>query len=375
MAKATRTKAGYWVVSYRDEQGKGRSRSFGKGAKAKKDAEKFATEVEYKKAHDEPLPISKGDGLYLNELCQLWVDEKLAQGRKDRWLTEWSDTFNKVFFAPLCKYPAHRVTQADVIAIISANYAGKTQATRNRYIGYLKSIFEYGVEQGHLRTNPLSKWKKGKEDRHKSMLTMEDFERLRSICAPHLAWAMEVAWNIPCRPGPSDLYALRFDKNVKWGREGIEVFHTKVGKWAFIQLDGEFLRALAIREKIHKSGRLIEYKGVPVDRLDTSLSTAAQKAGLAYAVRMYDIRHLWITTALDRGLEPSVIAYMAGTSVEMIHKNYYEPHAVARARAVEIMPKLRRPEVDPDRKVVGIDEAGCRKTCRKKEKGGHEDHS
>jgi hypothetical protein len=82
---------------------------------------------------------------------------------------------------------------------------------------------------------------------------------------------------------------------------------------------------------------------------------------------MYDVRHLWITTALDKGIEPSAIAYMAGTSVEMIHKNYYEPHAAEKARAVEIMPKLHVQKLEPGRKVVGIDEAGCRKPCRKKE--------
>lgn len=367
MAKATKTKAGYWVVAYRDEYGKGRSRSFGRGAKSKKEAEKFATEVDYKKAHGESLPISRGEGLYLNELCQLWVDEKLAQGRKDRWLTEWTDTFNKVFFAPLCKHPAHRVTQADVIAIIGANYAGKSQATRNRYIGYLKSIFEYGVEQGHLEKNPLAKWKKGKEPRRRSPLTLEDLKKIQAVCAPHLAWALDVAWAIPCRPGPSDLYALRFDRHVKPGRGGVEVFHSKVGKWAFIQLDVDFMRSLAIREKQHASGHLIEYKGRPVERLDTSLATAATKAGLPYSVCMYDIRHLWITTALDKGLEPSAIAYMAGTSVEMIHKNYYEPYAAEKARAVELMPRLREPKADPDRKVVGIDEGACRKTRRKKD--------
>ena len=47
---------------------------------------------------------------------------------------------------------------------------------------------------------------------------------------------------------------------------------------------------------------------------------------------------------------------MAGTSVAMIHKNYYEPHAAEKARAVEIMPKPREPRPGLDRKVVGIDE-------------------
>jgi len=211
----------------------------------------------------------------------------------------------------------------------------------------------------------LAKWKKGKELRRKSPLTLDGLKALRKAAAPHLAWALEVAWNIPARPGPSDLFALRFDRDVKYDRGGVEVEHSKVGKRAFILLDPEFMRALAVKEGQHKSGHLIEFKGRPVLRLDTALSTAARKAELPYPVCFYDIRHLWITTAVDKGLEPSAIAFMAGTSLEMIQNHYYEPHAAEKARAVEIMPKIREAVVSQDRKVVGIDEAVCRKTCRK----------
>jgi len=340
MANARKIKSGYWVVGYRDEVGKCRSRSFGKGRAAKKSAEQFATEVDFKKAHGEPLPQSRAEGIYLDTLSQAWIDEKRAQGRKARWLAEWSVVFNKHFLDPLCKHPAHTIVQADIIAIIGAHYADAAQATRNRYVGYLKSIFEYGVEQGHLKANPLAKWKKGKEPRHKSPLTMEGMKAIAAVAPPHLAWALEVAWNIPARPGPADLFALRFDKHVKWKKGGIDVHHSKVGKDTFIRLTKDFLDDLAAREKVHKSGHLIEFKGKPVMRLDTAIETAARNAGLAYPVRFYDVRHLWITTALDRGHEMSVIADMAGTSVEMIQKHYYEPHAAQKAQVAADMPRI-----------------------------------
>ena len=372
MATARKTKSGYYVVSYRDEDGKGRTRSFGKGREGKKLAEQFATEVEYKKAHGEALPLSRVEGIYLDELCQLWADEKKAQGRKTKWLKDWAAIFNSIFSKPLCQHPAHRITQANVIAIIGAHYHDHAQSTRNRYIGYIKSILEFGVEQGHLKTNPLARWKKGKETRHKSPLTLEGLKAIREAAAPHLAWALEVAWNIPARPGPSDLFSLRFDLNVKPDRQGVEYLHSKVGRWAFVRLDADFIRALAVKASQHRSGYLIEFRGQRVYDLGKSLENAATRAGLPYTVCMYDVRHLWITTALDSGLEPSAIAYMAGTSVEMIHKNYYEPHAAEKARALEIMPRLREPKAGLDRKIVGIEEAVCRKTCRKNEEGGLE---
>jgi len=73
-----------------------------------------------------------------------------------------------------------------------------------------------------------------------------------------------------------------------------------------------------------------------------ALARAAGEYGadLPYSVCLYDIRHLWITTMLNQGIEMSTIAYLAGTSVRMIMKNYYEPHSADRAKASEVLPQL-----------------------------------
>jgi integrase len=355
MAKARKIKTGYWVVSYRDESGKGRSRSFGKGREAADKAKKFAAKIDYSKAYDEPLPLNRGEGVYVDQLCQLWTDDLRARGKGARWLTDWLSTFNEKFSPALWAKPVHQITLEDVVKIISEHYSTHSQSTRNRYMRYLKGIFQYGVNQKHLRENPMASWKSGREPRRKSPLTLEAFQAIMRNSPPHLAWALEVAWNIPCRPGPSDLFALRFDKHYQPGRGGVEVFHTKVGRWAFILLDEEFMRSLAIRQKQHASGYLIEYKGKPVTDIGVGLAGAAKRAGLPYRPCLYDVRHLWITTALDNGHEPSAIAYVAGTSVEMIHEHYYEPHAAERSKIAATMPKVRAEEPEKGRKVVGID--------------------
>lgn len=349
-------KDGYWIVDFRDEQGRNRSRSCGKGREGKKKAQKLDTEIAYKLAHEEPLPASRAEGIYLDDLSQLWVDAKKAQGRKTRWLAEWAHVFNKYFSSTLATKPAHMVTEADVLSVVSAHFASRSQATRNRYIGYLKSTFQFGVDRGYISKNPLHAWKSGKETSRMSKLTFKDFQTILAVAPEHLAWALEVAWNIPVRPGASDLYALRFDTNVDYNRGGVNVVHSKVGRMAFVQCNTSFMRKLHTRESLHQSGYLVEYKGRQVKRLDTALQTAAKKAKLSYTPCMYDVRHLWITTMLDAGLEPSAIAYLAGTSVEMVHKNYYEPHQAERGRAAELLPQVGK-MTEPGKKVVGIEDA------------------
>ncbi len=221
----------------------------------------------------------------------------------------------------------------------------------------MKTIFEYGVDQRHLDKNPLRKWKTGKETRRKSQLTLEDLRKIQAEAnrkgsrCKHLAWAIEVAWRIPVRPG-DDLYGLRFE-HIDWNKCGIQVYHTKVRRSAFIQLPDDFLWELRARQKQSKSGYIIEYQGKPIKRLDKALSNTAERLGLNYDVIMYDVRHLWITTAIDQGFDPSVIAHMAGTSIEMIHANYYEPHAVEQSRMMQGMPDLNKEENTG--KVINID--------------------
>ena len=340
-------KDGRWQVTFRDGP-KVRTKTFPPGREGKKLAQAFDADVKLKKATDKPLPLALRDGIYLDELAQLWIDEKKAQGRRVGWLKDWANILNKFFLPELGSRPAKALTQADVLAVVTAHYADTAQATRNRYIDYLKSIFEYGVEQGHLDRNPLARWKKGKEGRRRSPLTLEGLRAIQAVSPPHLAWALEVTWNVPVRPGPSDLFALRFDRHVSHERGGFEAFHTKVSRWAYITCSAGFMAAVREREAVHASGHVIEYKGRSVLLLKKALATAARKAELPYSVCLYDIRHLWITTTLDQGLEPSAIAYLTGTSIKMIHANYYEPHAVERERAASLLPSLGSPKAEKE---------------------------
>lgn len=122
-------------------------------------------------------------------------------------------------------------------------------------------------------------------------------------------------------------------------------------KWVFVRCSDEFMQALEERRHTHESGHLVEYRGRPVADIGTAFSNAAERAGLEYAVCPYDIRHLWITTMLDKQVEISAIAHLAGTSVRMIIKNYYEPHSSETEKAAALLPKLGMTQEAPLRLV------------------------
>ncbi|WP_027721219.1 tyrosine-type recombinase/integrase [Maridesulfovibrio zosterae] len=335
-------KDGYWLVDFRDELGKMRCRSFGKGSKGRKLATEFDLEIKFKKSKGEQLPIHRTGGIYLDELCQIWINEKKVQGRKTGWLKDWASVFNKTFAPELTNVPCNMLTQADIMKVLAKHYVDSAQSTRNRYIGYLRAILQYGQDHEHIKKNPLALWQKGKEQSRQSMLTLKDLRKIQKYAPDHLAWAIDAAWNIPVRPGKMDFFSLRYDTNVDFSKGTIKVYHTKVNKWATVHCSKDFLRKLYIARLTNISGHIVEYKGKPVTHMKSSLENASgpKGANLPYPVCLYDIRHLWITTMINHGVEFSTIAYLAGTSVRMIHQNYYEPHSADRMNAAEKLPQL-----------------------------------
>lgn len=326
-------KDGRWHVTYRDGEHV-RSKSFPPSREGKRQAKAFAAEIAKRKALREELVDAQPETVYLQDLVQSWVTAKKAKGLK-QWVRDWLSVFNAVFLPALGYTPMHLLTQDAILDVVNKHYGDKAQATRNRYISYIKTALNIAVARNIIAVSPLLEFEMGKEQRHKSPLTLEGLELIIGKARKHLAWAIQVAWNIPCRPG-QDLYSLTFSENVKWKQGGVEVFHRKVEKWVFVRCSDEFMHALEERRRLHKSDYLIEYKGRPVADIGTGFQNAAKRAKLGYDVCPYDIRHLWITTMLDKRVEISAIAHLAGTSPRMIIKNYYEAHASEKEKAVAL---------------------------------------
>lgn len=59
------------------------------------------------------------------------------------------------------------------------------------------------------------------------------------------------------------------------------------------------------------------------EKLNVWLKKAGKQMGLGYSLYAYVFRHTAITLALDGGLPISYVASVAGTSIEMIQKHYY----------------------------------------------------
>lgn len=333
--------------NYQDDTGKVRSKYFPLSQEGLDLAVKFKNEIEYKKTHGIPIAPPEETSkkvVTVHMAMQDWVDERKVKGNQMTWVKDWLRTYNSIIKPEIGHLDITKVTQKHINKIVISHWSDKKMSTKNRYLTYLKAMFTLAVYNDYLTKNPLAGWKKAKEERRVSRLTVKDLEDMQAAAPPHVAWLIDVAWHIPVRPGKG-LYELRFDQ-FNFKNKTVTVNHIKVKKKATILLSDAFLTRVKEKQIIHKSGYVIEYQGKPIASAKKSLETAAKKANVPYNCA-YDIRHLWITTQLNRGTDIGVITLVTGTSYKMIFSNYYEA-LHSQKHMVSELPELNPKKEDPN---------------------------
>lgn len=334
-------KNGTWFVQYRIPGERIPRREYFSGADGERKARIRDAEIKLIKARGQQ-PLDRGK-VYLDTMAQAYIQERKMRGASNKWLYGFALLLNNYILPALTSKPVDAITYGDVLDFAERAWGKRTLATRQRYLGYLKALFRFGVEHGHSTNNPLAKWRKTKERRRDLRLTLEDLGKLLAHAPPHLAWAIEVEWELGTRPGPSELFSLRWD-DVDWEACRVHVRGTKTHESnRLIPITPEFRDRLAAVRKTSECENIISYKGRPVKRMRKAVLGAAARAGLGYSVRLYDIRHLVASSMLAGGADLAAVSKILGHSnITTTQQHYYHLLQGEMARAIRSRPSIAR---------------------------------
>ena len=333
---------GGWFISYRLPGSRKKiAEYFGHGHESKRQAEIRLAEVQLAKAKGgRPRNAS---GLYLDELAQSYLQDAKMRGVGERWRTEFAALLNNDILPALCVRPVDMLEYKDVLAMVGPGGAweDKTSPTVNRYLGYLRAVLKYGIAKGLTTRTPLATWTKTPERKKVIHLDVDGFRRIVAAADPHLAWALEVEWNLGTRPGVTELFALRWE-DVAFDIPAVRVRGSKTdGSNRLIPISDDFKARLLIVRQEAQSDYIVEYKGKPVRQLRRSLTTACRRAGINYEVCLYDVRHLFATVLLNEGADLAAVSALLGHSnVATTQKHYYQLMKGEKARAVSLLPSV-----------------------------------
>jgi len=376
---------------YWHEEGKRRDKSFGRGEVARLQAEAFDLAIQEAKAnlnvpvqaeqvtepwadpvaHQEvpvdgpgevqaemPLATSvatvaavvvPAKGVTFGQLSMMYLDHLRVSGRTPKHIANLENLLKSMFFDILGRdTPVEGMTYLKDIVPFIKEMQGvspqtkkpRSQSCVNRYCDYLDAIFNFGIEMELIARNPMKGRKKAKEKPRDVQVGVDDLRRIMECAEPHVRWAMEVCFNLGTRPGPSELFALRYE-NVDFGAGTVRIFATKTQTYRTVPVTAAFLDRLREMRRFSRSGYIVEYDGKPVTTIRKSFNKACVKAGITVDVRMYDLRHLFATTMLANGADLAAVSKLMGHStVKMTADVYYHYLEGEKERAVSKLPSL-----------------------------------
>ncbi len=346
---------GYWVVRYSIlDHGKYRrkTRSFGRGPGAKKAAEEFNLQQRLLRKQSKFLKAPKAE-ITLSQLVQKYLSH-LRANEQFKSVLEIKTSYNKWIAPKLGAFPISALTMQD-LAELNLDMTELSLATRQRYIGYMKAAFNWGVQNDYIDENPWRKWKKKKEPRPEPyILTPQEIGRLLVVAPEHLKRGLYLEWYTGLRPGPSELFALQWE-NVNLSTRTIKVEQPKI-KYSSersvkeVIIPDSFYPIILTWFNEWKHGKtetdyLIEYKGRPLKSYRRSWMTAKIAAGIPRHVRLYDLRHSFPTYIMESDIpDLQAVQSLMGHSTPTMTMRYGKLARERMRRAASKIPEPVMPE-------------------------------
>jgi len=283
------------------------------------------------------------------QLATMYLDHLRVSGRTEKHIYSLDKLLKNVFFDILGRDTLvdGMTYLKDIVPFIKQMQGVSTktkkprsQSSVNRYCDYLDAIFHFGIEMELIQKNPMKGRKKAKEHPRDVQVNVDDLRRIMDYAEPHIRWAMEVCFNLGTRPGPSELFALRWE-HVDFEKSTVRIYATKTKSFRTVPVTPAFLERLREMRDKSQSSYIIEYRGKPVTTIRKSFNTACDLAGIKVPVRMYDLRHLFATTMLSNGADLAAVSKLMGHStVKMTADVYYHYLEGEKEKAVGKLPSL-----------------------------------
>lgn len=311
------TPTGAWYILYRPSpKAKQKKEWFGKG------------ELNHLKAskRDDEIKLSLGkikeEVVSFKELASLY---HLQHSRQDS--TTLNDHYKfKIILPIIGDHPSESLSPRILDDYVKTRLdAGVKRTTISREIRLIKAVMSWAEQQepALIVRNPIIRYKlRNVNDKEVPYPPSQmEIQRILNAAEPHLKRAILIMWHTGLRPG-KEMLGLSWEDvdlagramRVVSARKGgpairiipIEGLHHHLTRW-----HEQDLRAFGPRVT---SVALIHYRGHKIGSLKRAWATAKTRAGITRRLRPYDMRHGFVTHALQAGEDLKSVSQIIGHS-------------------------------------------------------------
>ena len=166
------------------------------------------------------------------------------------------------------------------------------------------------------------------------------------VCSHHLQRVILITYYTGARPGPSELFSLRWE-TVDLTNGWIQLLSAakETSGWRPVPIHEEldpWLRHWLEMDAKKSIPWVVHYRGRPVGSIKKAWHKAKEDAGISRRIRPYDLRHAFVSNSLDAGADLQAISAVAGHSnVKTTLKHYRHIKSEMKRSAVSLLPGLQ----------------------------------
>lgn len=215
--------------------------------------------------------------------------------------------------------------------------------TIHRELSDIRAVIRFAVERRYISSSPLEFFAFPKRDDARIQPpTKAEFEAILECAVPHLKRGMLISYHTGLRPGKEELLCLTWGAVdfigatltvISADKGGLPVRMVPLNKTILAHLKQWY-------DEDEKAGIrfLVHYKGSKIDRLSKAWSSAKRRARVLRRLRMYDIRHCFITTLLENGADLKSVSEIVGhASPDMTMRVYQHVSNDLKRKAVDLL--------------------------------------
>ena len=359
-------KDGRWVCYYRmpvdPATGKSRVKKeyFGRGQAGETAARKRNDELDLKKRR----PVAIRSGPSFSECAAHYIaNHELAPTTREVCVYELDATI----IPALGHRDALGLTYHDMDSFVKKRRADRVKdSSIAREITIIKAILNYAVSVRPpiIPRNPIRDYPNLKVSSAVIMPpTSVEIKNILQNAPAHLQRAITLSYYLGLRPGAVELLSLRWHA-VNWENNTILVMSAHKGgpEKRSVPIHDDFKAVLSkwhTADKNTKTGPIVHYHGKPISTFKTAWKSTLQKAKIKRRLRPYDIRHFFITQALESGADIKALSEIVGSSPTTLMRHYQHVSTALHRATVAKIPAI--PSSSGDTKYPQKRKAGTKK--------------
>ncbi len=237
---------------------------------------------------------------------------------------------------------AHELTAERLDRYVAGRRAkGVKNVSIHRELSDIRAVLRWAVRRRLLAANPMDGFVMPTLDNELIRPpSAAEFAAILAHAEPHLQRAMLLAYHTGLRPGREELLSLTWQA-IDFIESTIMVVSAVKGgpPLRTVPLNAVILNHLTRwygeDEARGGAGRIIHYFGAPVDSIKTAWKNAKKRAKIIRRLRLYDIRHAFVTRLLERGADLKTVSEIAGHASPEMTMSVYQ-HVNSRQKRVTV---------------------------------------